>query len=268
MLACAPTMASPAMADWFWALPGGVDPTTVPTSEGNVGWTYSHDSFSYWEPVTTVAPDTALRFVDNSTTGQPRFDTNSDGIKDDVSSGFTLAFRIKAESASFTTPIMQFVNHLSGATTKNRLKLSIEVNGAELWLKNTDTSALYGRIDDGWHTFWSMHTVEPDGSVRYRIVFDGTEVDNYTRTNTSATAARFGFDASTYTGSYQLDYLAYALDGAYEPGTLPIPMVPEPASIVLLSLGLGLMGRMRSGFRRQRLRALRTACETGNPVGR
>jgi hypothetical protein len=235
-------------ASWFWALGGGVDPTTIPTSEGLTAWAYTYyDANAYWESITLSDNDTALRLVDNSTTKKVRWDTTADGIRDDVSSGFTLAFRIKGESISGVAPgtpinIMQFANKLAGISTKNKIAIGIVDNGGQMCLYNQDRSAIIGRIDDGWHTFWSKHFVDNDGKMHFTIYWDGVQVDDYIRTATTTTGAKFGIDSLPGLAIYQLDYLAYSLDGAWNPDDLPIPTappIPEPISLTTLMVGVG-----------------------------
>lgn len=241
---------------WFWATGGGADPTTVLTSEGKVAWNYTyHDTDCYFEPVWVSPTDTALRVIDGMTTKKIRWDATANALKDNVSDGFTIAFRIKGESiaAGGAYKLTQFANKLKApdGTTGIQTKLALNVfdNGGRIAVSNADKSNfIIGNIDDGFHEIWTRHYLTASKQSRIAIYFDGVQVQDYAASTTSyTTTAVFGVDSLPGMATYQLDYFGYSLDGGWTPGQLPAiaPWVPEPGSLLILASGIGALGMLR-----------------------
>jgi hypothetical protein len=206
---------------WFYAN-GGQDPSTVPTSEGNLDWPYNGGGPGvYFEtvPGNGGSGDTALHIVDNSATDKPRWDaTEGIGIKSSVSDGFTACFGLKGEAASNGITILQFCNTLNGASTYNKIQFKLVPVAAEIHLQWAKDSFDFGRVDDRFHDVWVKSYVNPDTSVHFEFWFDAVWVHENSFTQTTS-STKVGIDSGTETGAWVMDYLAYCLDGAYDPGT-------------------------------------------------
>jgi len=214
---------------WFYAN-GGQDPSTVPTSEGKLDWPYNDGGTDvYFEtvPGNGGTHDTALHIVDGSTSDKPRWDaTDGIGIKSGVSDGFTACFGLKGEAASSGITILQFCNMLNGASTYNKIQFKLVPVSGEIHLQWAKDSFDFGRVDDRFHDVWVKSYPNADTSMHFEFWFDGVWVHDNSFTQTSS-STKVGIDSSTETGAWVMDYMAYCLDGAYDPGTqgLNIPVV-------------------------------------------
>lgn len=275
LTALALAAAAPAQgASWFWAYSGGTNPVKTTTAEGKAGWSYNpvpaNASGAGYQVVTTeplvpVPPpaddpagtyyDKALRVIDNSATAKPMWNAIAgQGLLNNVP-GFTLAFRIKGEELGESpASILQFVNTLQGASgnVKNNIQLRLNRNSAgDIVLQNMSyANETLGVVSDGFHEVWVKSTVE-SGKIYQEVFFDGVSKRKYQMTsNPVSTFAKFGTDTSNTgtagTAVYQLDYLAYANEAA-SPGDIAAPVVPEPATLGLLAVGVfGLLRNRRS----------------------
>lgn len=218
---------------WHWALSGGYNPSTALTSEGKQAWIGGASGSCYWESVASDT-STALRIVDTSAGSKVRWDATTELMKPGTTTAMTVAFRIKLESSqNGDYTVIRITNTQQGANCQTRLQLKLKYvadqNGYCLYnsdngLQVDGITPAEWRVDDGaWHTFRSLHTVNPDGSIHYRIYWDEMLVQDYDASISTSEAGKFGTDSNANIFTYQLDYFAISLDGAWTEDQLPSP---------------------------------------------
>lgn len=209
---------------WFWFMDGSTSPTSVLTSEGNVGWAYNGGGGGVSVTSVVIAGDNkALRIEDGSTVNKPRWDANNMGLKDGVSVGMTVAFGIKGISADGAGDytVLQFTTLPLGATTQRmKIQFKVGMRDGHMVLFNADNSTPYWTIDDTFHNFWVKMSWDGSNNT-IRVFKDGNLEQSYTK-NSSTTGGKIGVDSGGGMASYDLDYLGYSLDGAWDPEDLPV----------------------------------------------
>lgn len=208
---------------WFWFMDGSTDPVSTLTSEGKVAWTYNGGGEGVsWSSVTVAGDNKAFRIVDDSTSKKPRWDSTDDAFPDNVSDGMTVAFGIKGYSASTDATIIQFTTQPISASPSSRIKVQfkIGVRNDRVVLFNADATATQWIIDDAFHNFWIK--ARWDGSNNVMEVYkDGELVQTYAK-NSSTASGKLGVDSGEGTATYELDYIGYSLDGAWNESDLPV----------------------------------------------
>lgn len=189
-----------------------------------------------------------LRVLDNSTTSKVCGWSNnnpptgwSSAMRDYQSDGITLTFRIKGLAAgSSEVDIIAMWPELlgtppgDGKKDRNRFKIYGSGSDVRMTYKHSDTEPdLDVLISDTFHTFWLTSQVEPGtggAQVRKRIWMDGTLVVDSVKSLENKTSREyyFGYNSSSGTGDYLLDYISWTDEGAFP--------LPEPASLILLGL--------------------------------
>lgn len=250
---------------WFLAYDGTTDFACTTTADGNNAFfqtpEYLEGPDNYWEITSNGEGGKCLRQVDTSSSEalrwkgygtRPEFyrgPCNSFAMENLVPGryGFTVAFRLKAESYVPLTSDPEKIKRLFNCEFETDIRNPYAADPAypnyqfrfEFGLKKVGSDiCLYdfrsleklcilrtGSTTPTWHTIWATaYLPDPLNQVNciYRLWADGAEVVWQDRNKGGWSDCEFGWDGADQTGTLAFDYFCYTY-GSYLPGSISIP---------------------------------------------